>query len=465
MGGMDGEATAAADLAGGEAPRPVGPEGHWAADVAVLAGAGGLTVLLLFLLFSAVEQGLGGADAETIGPLHTVRGVSTSLITGAVIALVARGQHQRRRARLEAEVRERTAEAHSARTLLEAVFDHAPTGLLVLDRDYRILAANRTSERIHGRALGGGRCRDVMACDSMHCDRCPARAVFEGVADDDAAATELDRYRTDGRTGEVVIVESHPLRLPDGTGHALLVERVVTEQRKLQARLIHQEKMAAFGLLAAGIAHDLGNPLSAVALHLQLLEGIDLPGDAASSLAAIRDEAARLQRTLRELVDFARRRRDEASLVSVRTVVEDAVRLLRHDGRARAVAMTVEADRETPPVRIVEDHLMQVVLNLFLNALDAMPSGGTLRAEVGVVQGQVALRVHDTGVGMDRAVLSRCLEPLFTTKEAGRGTGLGLSITRDILLDAGGQIEVHSAPGCGTSVIVTLPAAGSEEGA
>lgn len=263
---------------------------------------------------------------------------------------------------------------------------------------------------------------------------------------------------TDARTGEVLSVESHPLRLPDGEEGVLLVEQVVTEQRKLQARLLHQEKMAAFGLLAAGVAHEMGNPLSSIEAQLQLLEPRGLPGEAVPVLATVRQEVARLGRILRELVDFARRRRDEATLVSVQSVVGDALRLLRHDRRMREVTLREDFDPETPPVFMIEDHLMQVVLNLLLNALDAMPTGGALRIEVWTAGGRLALRVHDAGVGMDRSVLARCFEPLFTTKDTGRGTGLGLSISRDIARAAGGEIELHSAPGPGTTAVVTLPA-------
>jgi signal transduction histidine kinase len=238
----------------------------------------------------------------------------------------------------------------------------------------------------------------------------------------------------------------------------LLVEQVVTEQRKLEARLLHQEKMATFGLVAAGVAHEMGNPLSSIEAQLQLLDPGSLPGETDAVVATVRQEVARLARILRELVDFARRRRDEATLVSVQSVVGDALRLLRHDRRMRGVTLDEDYDFETPPVVLIEDHLMQVVLNLLLNALDAMPSGGSLRIEVGAADSRVALRVHDTGIGMSRAVLARCFEPLFTTKEPGRGTGLGLSISRDILRAAGGDLEMHSVAGRGTTAVVTLPA-------
>jgi len=146
-------------------------------------------------------------------------------------------------------------------------------------------------------------------------------------------------------------------------------------------------------------------------------------------------------------------------------VAEDALRILRHDPRMRNVTVASSFDPETPPVLVVEDHLMQVVFNLLLNAVDAMPEGGSLRLELSPAGSSVALRVHDTGCGMDRSVLNRCFEPLFTTKPPGRGTGLGLSISRDIIREGGGRLELHSSPGHGTTAVVSLPAASPAVGA
>ena len=206
----------------------------------------------------------------------------------------------------------------------------------------------------------------------------------------------------------------------------------------------------------------MGNPLSSIAAQLQLLDEDELPEDVKQVVTTVRGEMARLQRILRELVDFARRRRDEASLVSIQSVVDDALRLLRHDRRMRRVEVVTDFHPDAAPVFMVEDHLIQVILNLLLNAVDAMPEGGRLTIEIRPSGEQVALRVRDTGVGMDRSVLARCFEALYTTKAPGKGTGLGLSISREILEAAGGTIEVHSAPGKGTTAVIVLPAAAPE---
>lgn len=423
-------------------------------DVLRLAAAAGLCVLFAFLVWEGVEEAFVRDDA-TAHRIHYARGISTSVLAAAVVAATALGQHRRRTAALVAEAADRAREARQARQLLEVIVDATPAALVVLDRDLRIVRTNRTAARVHGPGLVGSRCFDALAGRCERCDRCPALTTF-----DTARVHTAESPVTDPRTGEVLAVEAHPLRLEDGHDYVLLVERIVTEQKKLQVRLLHQEKMAAFGLLAAGVAHDMGNPLASIELQLQLLDEGRLPDEDASVVRTVRQEVSRLGRILREIVDFARRRRDEATLVAVQSVVRDALRLVRHDPRMRRVQSELDFDPDTPPVFMVEDHLMQVVLNLLMNALDAMEGEGRLRLELQPVGERVALRVHDTGCGMDRATLGRCFEPLFTTKAPGRGTGLGLSISRDILRSCDGDLELHSAPGHGTTAVVTLPAAG-----
>lgn len=416
-------------------------------NLARVAGAVFACVLVAFLAFEGLEEVLA-PDDRTTHALHLVRGLSASLLAAVVVGLLTRYQERRRARWLEQEVGRRTRQADEAQSFLQVVVDTTPAALLVLDGDRRVVRANRAAEAVHGLPPLGRACHEVIA--GRH-DPCPTCGL------DTRRSGPLDCH-TAPRTGEMLSVESHPMRLPDGRDGVLLVEQVVTEQRKLEARLLHQEKMATFGLVAAGVAHEMGNPLSSIEAQLQLLDPGSLPGETASVVATVRQEVARLARILRELVDFARRRRDEPTLVSVQSVVGDALRLLRHDRRMHGVTLREDYDPETPPVFLVEDHLMQVVLNLLLNALDAMPSGGSLRIEVGAADSRVALRVHDTGVGMSRAVLARCFEPLFTTKEPGRGTGLGLSISRDILRAAGGDLEMHSVAGRGTTAVVALPA-------
>ncbi|RMH41409.1 MAG: PAS domain-containing protein [Deltaproteobacteria bacterium] len=422
-------------------------------ELAALGLAAGLTVLLMFLAWQVVEDHYV-STAWQLRWTHIARGVSTSLVTAFVVGLLAVRNRRERMRHLQQMVDDRTAEIERARAILQRVVDATPASLILLDQDLRVRLANRAAERVHGPLAPGDRACDVIVADTARCTVCPGCESLESGRPGRGGA----EY-TVPRSGEVLRIESYPVSLADGRRWVLLVEHVVTEQRKLEASLVHQEKMAAFGLLAAGIAHEMGNPLSSIEMHLRLLDESAMSEEDADSLRTVRQETARLRRTLRELVDFARRRRDEAALVSVSAVIDDALRVLHYDRRMRGVEIDVSCDPDVPPVHVVEDHLVQVVLNLVINALDAMPDGGRLVIDARYAGGKVSLRVRDTGCGMPRHVLDRCFEPLFTTKAAGKGTGLGLSICRDVLRAAGGDIELHSAPGRGTTAVVTLPAA------
>lgn len=440
--------------AGPSAPLEQPGEGGTAVPVrlAVVATA---SVLLMFLVWQVVEQAMAG-DATAIQRLHYARGISTSLVTALAVAVAAYADHRRHASALTKQVERRTSDLQHVQRLLELVIDTTPASLMVLDGSHRVVRANRTAERVHGTSLVGSRCHDSLNCEDERCESCPATLSLAHRVSGRASA-----LRRDPRTGEILEVESHPLQLADES-YVLLVENVVTERKKLEASLMHQEKMAAFGLFAAQVAHDLGNPLSSIDAQLQLVDDADLSADAAAAIHLVRHEVRRLHRTLRELVDFARRRRDEIALVSLTDVVGDALRLLRHDQRMRGVRIERDFHSDVPPVTIVEDHLTQVVLNLLMNALDAMGGRGRLRVQVHAVPAGAVLRVQDDGEGMEPEVLRRCMEPLFTTKAEGKGTGLGLSIARDILESAGGRIEMHSSPGRGTTAIVFLPTAESE---
>lgn len=313
------------------------------------------------------------------------------------------------------------------------VFDHIPLGLMVVGSDSRVLHANQLalSLDVKGDALPQG----VEACV-------------------EAGGGDQTRYRRAGND-EVFIETRH--RLPsEGDALTLIVRRVITEQTRMEARLLLQERLAAFGLIAAGVAHELGNPIASAEVSLQLLSMTEgLPSEALGAINDVRAEVRRMQRAVRELVDFARRRGEHGVWTNVRQVVDDALRLLRYDARFRGVALTVRHDLELPPLAIDEDNLMQVVLNILLNALDAMPEEGVLEVWTQHGDGYVSLFVRDSGVGMDAETLSRCLEPCFTTKA--QGTGLGLNLCKRILNDVNGQLTLESLVGHGTTVEVRVP--------
>ncbi len=242
------------------------------------------------------------------------------------------------------------------------------------------------------------------------------------------------------------------------------LERDAAIQAHHEAQLRHQEKMASLGLMAAGFAHDLGNPLASIASELEMLEGEEDCARIRASLGVLQRHIDRINRTLREMTDFARRRRDEVTDVSVELVLHDSLRLLRHDPRWKQVKVDLDLAPDVPPVRMVEDHLVLVVINLMINAADAMPGGGHLAISARKRDGGAEIRLKDTGTGMTPEVLRNAMKPLFTTKGAQRGTGLGLSVSSDVVRSVGGTMELRSAPGEGTEVRLWLPGAQGQEG-
>lgn len=241
------------------------------------------------------------------------------------------------------------------------------------------------------------------------------------------------------------------------------LERRVLERsealRAAQARVIHQEKMAAFGLLAAGIAHEVGNPLAALSSLLQMLRRRQPDAYATEKLDLAGRQLDRIGRTLRELVDFSRPGPLVEGPVRLRDVVDEALGIAKYYHNTKGRIVTAEVADDLPTVRAVRDHLVQVVLNLVLNAVDATAKGGKVVVKAETVDGDgevVALTVEDDGRGISVADQCRLFQPYFTTKP--RGTGLGLYISREIVEELGGRLTFASEPGRGAKFAVRLPA-------
>lgn len=236
----------------------------------------------------------------------------------------------------------------------------------------------------------------------------------------------------------------------------LLEDRVAERTRQLQeaqAHVLHQEKMAAFGLLAAGIAHEVGNPLASISSLVQMLQR--RPGDeyTQEKLSLVSGQLQRIQTTLRELVNFSRPASTARSRVAIADVLAEALNIAKYYKRSRAIATDIAAD--LPPVLGVRDELVQVFLNLILNAIDAAAQGGSIRVTAASESDVIVIHVRDTGAGIAPELRSHIFQPYFTTKK--HGTGLGLFVTRKLIQDHGGGIEFQSAMGEGTTFTIRLP--------
>ncbi|MBI5511126.1 MAG: hypothetical protein HY903_20380 [Deltaproteobacteria bacterium] len=265
----------------------------------------------------------------------------------------------------------------------------------------------------------------------------------------------LERFEP-GRRREAIA-----LNRKDELGHlAAQVDAVTLRLHETYRQMSRTEKMAAVGVMAAGVAHEINNPVTGIQNCLRRIQ--QNPGDAAQTteyVAVMLQATLHIESVVRGLLEYSRTSVHQKAAVDLRTIVSRAVDL----ATLRLQKQKVELTRNEPPspVMIVGDsaQLAQVVINVLLNAIDAMPGGGALQISVVANKATAILRIKDSGTGIADADLPHVFDPFFTTKEAGKGTGLGLAVSHRIVLDHGGGIEIDSAPGSGTEVTVRLPLA------
>jgi len=247
---------------------------------------------------------------------------------------------------------------------------------------------------------------------------------------------------------------------------AMAFNQTILELQNRQEQLLQSGKMAAVGTLTSGIAHELNNPLNNIGLTVEaLLDDFDelSSEDKRRMLSQAYTQVERAGATVRNLLDFTRKGHPVFARFQIGKAVETAKRLVENEARLAGVTWGMSLPDHLPQVRGHPHDLQQVFLNLFLNAIQAMPEGGELRVEACVVDGEwVRVDVTDTGPGIPTEHLSQIFDPFFTTKDPGMGTGLGLSVSHGIIQEHGGRIEVTSDPGQGTTFSVYLPVAEAE---
>ncbi|HTA72678.1 MAG TPA: PAS domain S-box protein [Gemmatimonadaceae bacterium] len=237
---------------------------------------------------------------------------------------------------------------------------------------------------------------------------------------------------------------------------ATVMVRDVTGRLQIEEQLRQASKMEAVGQLAGGIAHDFNNLLTVITAYSGIL--METSGDATGELKEISAAARRAATLTRQLLSFSRKQLLQPKVLDINAVITEVEPMLKRlIGEDIEIALSLDAS--IAPVRIDPGQIEQVLLNLAVNARDAMPRGGVLRIETHMTRGTfVSLVVRDTGVGMDAATQSRVFEPFFTTKEPGRGTGLGLATVQGIMQQCGGSVSVESAPGAGAAFHIVFPA-------
>ncbi len=363
-----------------------------------------------------------------------------------------------------------------------ALMDDAESGVLVLDPRRRVAGVNPAARKLLG--ISPERARGAEASALL-------RTVVAGedLARDAFAASHLERetvLHTPGAGDVPVLLTAHRFGRP---AWVLVTLHDLTSTRRMQQELRRHERLATLGQLSAGVAHEIRNPLAGIGTSAQVLLKRFEPGDdRARFVQVILDEVARLDRIVTSLLQYARPRQPELRSVRLAECVERVVGLSLGNAQRQGVRIESEVAPRLAAVYIDADLVHQVLLNVTLNALQAMPAGGTLRYEVRHIRRRrpprgpgrrsedrreaderrragdrrtspwieiQQVRVIDTGVGIPRGTLAKLFDPFFTTKAS--GTGLGLSISQTIMQEHGGSIAVDSKEGRGTTVLLNFP--------
>ncbi len=369
-------------------------------------------------------------------------------------------------------LRDVTHERHMAQTLrfqaelLECVHD----AIIATDWEGRILYCNRASEALSGlrvEEMRGKRLQDLLQPEGRSFEFDRIRTILRRTG---RWRGELQHRRDDGQLIWLSVTLSVNRNEAGEAVGIVGVYRDVTEQKRLEEQLIQAQKMESLGTLAGGIAHDFNNILGSIIGYLGLIKE-DLPPDATlrQYFEVVERSALRASELTRQLLGFARRGKFTVQRVQLRTLCEEVLSLFRSTLHERITVRT-HFPEDLPEVEGDPGQLQQVVLNLCMNAKDAMPQGGILELSLSEaladdptsegpphLRRYVVLTVRDTGVGMDEYVKSRIFEPFFTTKEPGKGTGLGMAMVYGIVRNHGGFIDIQSEVGKGTTVQVYLP--------
>jgi two-component system NtrC family sensor kinase len=376
---------------------------------------------------------------------------------------------------LSREVERRTAEAEAQRRFTEAIIDSLPLSLYAVDRDYSIVAWNRNREQggqgIPRDAALGRNVFDVLTRQKRQILEHEFARAFE------TGEIERIEQKTTTNDGETRhwLVSKIPMRA-DGDGevsHVITVGEDITARVEAQRAIARAEKLAAVGRLAAGVVHEINNPLATISACAEALESRVTEGafdgsreveDLREYLGLIRSEAFRCKTITNGLLDFSRTRAGQHMPVAISDVINATARLLMHQRRGEDIEIVVGTDADVAPVSGDAGQLQQAIIALATNAIDAMPAGGRLSLRARNLESHVLVEVSDTGVGIASENLTKIFDPFFTTKEIGQGTGLGLAVCYGIVAEHGGRLDVQSTVGAGTTFTMTLPALSQYDG-
>lgn len=351
------------------------------------------------------------------------------------------------------------------RDYLEKLLEHANIPVLVIGRDRGIRVVSSAFGRITGLDRTELVAKDVLQLAGQS-ERVRVLSAFVGaLRGADVPPFELRLPKAGGGNARLEFTLAPILDAEGGVAGVIAIGQDRTEVRELEGQVIHAEKLATLGQLAAGIVHEINNPLTSISVYGEyLLSKLKRTGAEPSDLKRVERimrSSDRIMSFTRNLLTYARPSKEEAQPVLLNDIVEEAVGFCEHIIRDAQVTVVPDYGDDLPKVNAVPGQLHQVFVNLITNVCNAAPEqGGRMRLSTRLHgHDRIRIEVEDNGVGIRAAELKQVFEPFFSTRRKGTGTGLGLSIVKNIVEQHRGTIEIHSEAGRGTTVLVTLPCA------
>ncbi len=348
---------------------------------------------------------------------------------------------------------------------LQAIFDSISDGVVIYNNKGQVQQRNHICPRLFPQqTMVGKSCRELFHRErDRHPEYCPVERALQGESSQIAFSSTSDGGKT--RYFEVTAT---PIEDPSEQTRALLFLRDVTDKRLQELHLLQAEKMSSIGMLAAGVAHEINNPLTSVAGYAEALMRRlrDEPGLAADPrlevfskyLDTIIRESYRCKGIIDNLLSFSRKSDGAVARVDLNRILGEVLELVRHGARYENIEIEEELHPGLPPVNGDPSSLRQVFMNLTMNAIQAIEGSGVVNISTSHSGSTVMARIKDTGTGIPPDVIDQIWQPFYTTKTVGQGLGLGLALTYNIVQKHHGEIQVESQPGKGSQFTVKLPA-------
>lgn len=343
-----------------------------------------------------------------------------------------------------------------SKELLQSVFDGITDPVVLLDRDHRIRMVNKAflqQRKASLEKVSRSACHELLHGTEAPCEDCGMKDVLE-------TRRPMSREMMCS-PGEIFLVHYYPLFDDRGNVEGVIrYARDITQQKRVEQRIQQTEKLVAMGQLAAGVAHEINNPLGVIFCYVNLLKRqLEAYPQGHKDLEIIERQAQNCKRIVTDLLQFARSRESAKAPAFLNASLSEVAQMLDHQFKGRRISLEMDLDEDLPKCPADADKIKQVFVNLLMNALQAVDKGGTIRISSRFLETlqQAEIIFQDNGHGIPLEIQDKIFDPFFSTKHTGEGTGLGLSVSYGIVQEHGGEISLASEPGNGARFTIRLP--------